>query len=75
MLGKRRREAEFAGIRTKIRLAHGRPADRVLELRDTERVDLSRRKDRPQGSFTAQGVGSVSRTVVERAQCPVLVVA
>lgn len=40
MLGKRRPEAESAGIRTKITLAHKRSADRILQLRDTERVDL-----------------------------------
>ena len=75
MLGERRRRLEELGVESRLRVRHGFVADEILEERRSEGYDLV-----VVGSALAAGpirsylLGGVTREVLDRADCPVLVV-
>ena len=61
---------------TQIRILQGKPADKILEFARAESIDLvvMESSSRFKGISHFKILGSVSRTVIERALCPVLIV-
>ena len=76
MLNQKKDEFKFAGIKNvTTRVSIGNPIEKILNLASAEKVDLI-----VIGSVGLSGIsklkalGSVSRSVSERARCPVLIV-
>jgi nucleotide-binding universal stress UspA family protein len=65
--------AGFQGGIHEIQLA-GNPAKQIIELADTQRVDLIVTGTRGHSASTELCLGSTSNAVAHTAQCPVLIV-
>jgi nucleotide-binding universal stress UspA family protein len=66
--------AEAAGIRTQIDLLEGRPSERIVELARNRDVDLIVVGSRGRGALAAAVLGSVSDSILQHADRPVLIV-
>ena len=69
-----RRKAEQAGVKGHFEVAVGHPAELIISNADQHEVDLIVVGDRGRSKFTRLLLGSVSKTVVQYAGRPVLVV-
>ena len=76
MLTKKKKQYESQGISIIIKvIVGGSPSDKILELAEDEKVDLI-----VVGNVGLSGIsrvktlGSVSRSISERAKCPVMIV-
>jgi len=69
-----RREAEQVGIQGHFEVAVGHPAEQIMFNADRHQVDLIVVGDRGRSKFARMLLGSVSKTVVQYADRPVLVV-
>ena len=69
-----RRKAEQAGVKGHFEVAVGHPAELIISNADQHEVDLIVVGDRGRSKFARLLLGSVSKTVVQYANRPVLVV-
>ena len=69
-----RRKAEQAGVKGHFEVAVGHPAELIISNADQHEVDLIVVGDRGRSKFARLLLGSVSKTVVQYAGRPVLVV-
>lgn len=75
MLAEKKPEMEASGAEVKTRVEVGHPSDRILAVADDEGVDLIVIGNIGLSGFSKlRAIGSVSRTVSEKAKCPVLIV-
>ncbi|MEM2139857.1 MAG: universal stress protein [Nitrososphaera sp.] len=75
MLSEKKPDLEAAGVEVKMRVEVGYPSDRILAIADEEDVDLIVIGNVGLSGFSKlRAIGSVSRTVSEKAKCPVLIV-
>lgn len=75
MLAEKKPEIEILGVVVKTRVEVGHPPDRILAVAEEEDVDLIVISNIGLSGFSKlMAVGSVSRTVSEKAKCPVLIV-
>ncbi len=75
MLAVRKEEIEAAGVEVKTLVEVGYPAERILTAADKESTDLIVIGNVGLSGFSKlRAIGSVSRTVSEKAKCPVLIV-
>lgn len=75
MLARKKGEAEAAGIKVKVRVEMGYPAEKILVAAEDEGVDLIVIGNVGLSGFSRlKAIGSVSRVVLEKAKCPVLIV-
>lgn len=75
MLAEKKPEMEAAGVEVKMRVEVGYPSDRILAVADEEDADLIIIGNVGLSGFSKlRAIGSVSRTVSEKAKCPVLIV-
>lgn len=69
-----RRRTEQAGVKGHFNVAVGHPAEQIIFSADEHQVDLIVVGDRGRSKFARLLLGSVSKTVVQYAERPVLVV-
>ena len=63
------------GVEVKTRVEVGSPSDRILAVAEEEDVDLVVMGNIGLSGFSKlMAIGSMSRTVSEKAKCPVLIV-
>lgn len=75
MLAEKKPEVEAAGIEVKTRVEVGYPSERILAAAEEEGADLIVIGNIGLSGFSKlRAIGSVSRTVSEKAKCPVLIV-
>ncbi len=77
MLEVKKRDKATSGLSIKTAVEHGKPADKVLEYANKEGIDLVIIGNVGAGtkfSKIIKNIGSVSRTVSEKAICPVMIV-
>ena len=69
-----RKKAAQGGVKAHFEVAVGHPAEQIMFYADQHQVDLIVVGDRGRSKFTRMLLGSVSKTVVQYAGRPVLVV-
>jgi nucleotide-binding universal stress UspA family protein len=69
-----RRKSDQAGVKGHFEVAVGHPAEQIISNADRHQVDLIVVGDRGHSKFARLLLGSVSKTVVQYADRPVLVV-
>jgi nucleotide-binding universal stress UspA family protein len=75
MLAEKKAEVEVVGVEVKPRVEVGYSSDRILAVAEEEDVDLIVMGNIGLSGFSKlRAIGSVSRTVSEKAKCPVLIV-
>lgn len=75
VLADRAKEAARAGIKAALMTRYGYPPDEIVKVAGEEKVDLIVLGSTGlRGISRLQALGSVSRSVAERAACPVLIV-
>jgi len=67
-------DAEIVGIEVETEIVEGRPAEAIVELARSRDADLILVGSRGRGAIAGAVLGSVSESVVRRADRPVLVV-
>jgi nucleotide-binding universal stress UspA family protein len=66
--------ARAAGVAAEVEMLEGNPATQIVELARRRGVDMIVLGSRGRGAVAGTLLGSVSQAVVNRADCPVLVV-
>ena len=77
MLEGKKKDKSSLGLSVKTAVEHGKPADKILEYSDKEGIDLIIIGNVGTGtkfSRMIKTLGSVSRTVGEKASCPVMII-
>jgi nucleotide-binding universal stress UspA family protein len=74
LLAPLRRQTEQAGVKGHFEVTVGHPAEQIIYSADQHQVDLIVVGDRGRSRFTRLLLGSISKTVVQYAARPVLVV-
>jgi nucleotide-binding universal stress UspA family protein len=77
MLEGRRKDKSALGFSIKTVVEHGKPADKIMEYADKEGIDVIIIGNVGTGtkfSRMIKTLGSVSRTVSEKASCPVMII-
>lgn len=75
ILDEKKRKSEQVGLKIKIEVVQGKPVDRILEYAESKGIELI-----IMGSTGLSGLaklialGSVTRRVLERSKCPVMIV-
>lgn len=72
---KRKIEASASNLAIKTKVLVGYPADKIIEFAEDEKPDVIVMGNTGLGGFSKfKALGSVSRSVAERAKCPVMIV-
>jgi len=74
MLDSTKKYCEKQGVQFTHKILYGKPASRIAEFANKERVDLVVIGSRGLGGFKGTVLGSVSNTVLQKSKVPVLVV-
>lgn len=75
MLSKKEAEASRSGVKTRVIVRYGYAADEIVRIAQEEKIDMIIIGNVGLHGISKLGVvGSVSRNVVERAPCPVMIV-
>jgi nucleotide-binding universal stress UspA family protein len=77
MLEGKKKDKSASGLSIKTAVEHGKPADKILEYASKEGIDLVIIGNVGAGtklSKLIKNLGSVSRTISEKASCPVMIV-
>jgi nucleotide-binding universal stress UspA family protein len=75
ILQEKNRKYEQLGLRLKVDVIQGKPVDKILEYAEIKGIDLIIMGSTGLGGIAKlAALGSVSRGVMERARCPVMIV-